>query len=301
MQFNTLPSNNVVAGVAGAANIFPTLTPLPIGITAGFRNMESTINLEGFAGDGDYIELPSTNTDTLDYFDAAGSVQWTTARTDLGAAVDNWMGFTLDATDDLIYMVGVDTATSPNTYFLSNVNQAGTVVNIGNAQPAGDFTPASPAWNTAPGTDGSSLIQRVADGAGNMLVTVRNNTGGVEQLVMDITNGTIVSDPTPVTSDGNTPDVGYKTNSGVYISWTVTTSNLRVVRINDADRSYPGIKLFEANAGIPQGFTLHVKIIPWKGYVASAGTASGFDAFGPKSWAIDEMNRFAQALRGLFV
>jgi hypothetical protein len=46
---------------------------------------------------------------------------------------DRWVGFYMDETDEMLYMMTTDTSTSPHTNYFSKVNEAGSVTAIGNA------------------------------------------------------------------------------------------------------------------------------------------------------------------------
>jgi hypothetical protein len=175
---------------------------------------------EGFTGDGDYIELPTAAGNSVEYFNSAGSSQWTVAKEDIHASVEDWCGFFFDGS--LIYGVVVDEGTTPNTYYTYSINSAGTVTNIGNAQPSPDFeTAAAGWWNVGLTTSGGSNVQRALKGSGNIFMSQVSATNG-EFAEIDISNGTFVSAPADiVSSQSRFP--AYRTANGVWFNWSNET------------------------------------------------------------------------------
>lgn len=209
-------SLNISPAVSTSANLLPPqLARSSLG-SAAFANSSQSNRYEGFNGDRDYVELPILTGNNLEYFNNADASQFTVSKSDINAAVDDWVGFIFDKTDSLIYIVAVDEGTTPNTYYTASVNSSGTVVNIGNAQPSSDFTTAATGWwVTVSVVVGASAIQRASDGIGNLFVR-QTNTGGMEEMEINISTGAIVSDPAVV--DVNIIDVAWKAQSGNYYS-----------------------------------------------------------------------------------
>lgn len=238
---------------------------------ARFANQQQSNRFEGFNGDGDYVELPIAAGNSLAYFNSSDASQFTVARTTIAAASDDWVGFTFDSVDNLIYVVVVDEGTTPNTYFLASVNVSGTVVNIGNAQPGTDFVTTTTSWyHSSPQSTGGTTIQRAADGTGNMFVRQTNSVGGMQEMEVNISTGAIVSVPTVI--NGNIVDIAWQAASGNYFSIDNATSQ----RFYNATTKI----LFVPNVD-PQvfgWFTLaSQKMIQWKGrMVATSTTSSAF-------------------------
>ena len=91
-----------LAGVAGGG-AYPALVGENLG-SAGNLALGQSNRAEGFAGNGDWINIPISGAGTLDYYNNSDVLQWSKAHTDINAAVDAWIGFTFDATDNLIYV-----------------------------------------------------------------------------------------------------------------------------------------------------------------------------------------------------
>lgn len=174
----------------------------PLTGLTGHADFMRSERIPGYSSDGDYFDLPTSSTDSLVYVNSAGSTVYTKAYTDLHANVDQWCGFYFDGTD--MWAVGVDTGTTPDTYYTATINSAGTVTAVGNAQPTTDFTTA-PAWD-AQGTnlwyDGSanlklfsdSEVMSIATADGTISVdTAAAISGQVDYWVYQTTNGLFVS------------------------------------------------------------------------------------------------------------
>ena len=95
----------------------------------------------GTAGRSIYIALNSTTANIVMYnIDGAvtGSGSWTSSGLTVAEAAgsanaDKWVGFYMDNTDAMLYMLTMDTSTSPDTLYFSKINEAGSVTAIGNA------------------------------------------------------------------------------------------------------------------------------------------------------------------------
>lgn len=204
------------------STVFPVLNVRKLG-SAGFDRQQQSNRFEGFAGDRDYVELPEGVTADVEYFNSAGVSQWTVVRSDLHANVDDWVGFTLDGS--LVYLVGVDEGTTPDTFYLASVDAAGTVINIGNGQPGSDFSSTGVDWwSVVGGAAGSTGIQRNAVGDGNILVRQRQ-TAGTEEMEINISTGAIVADPAVISSDFSTRG-GHKTADGIYCGFSAGVISL---------------------------------------------------------------------------
>lgn len=242
--------------------------------TISANNTEAEV-VEGFAANGDFFNLPANSTDTLDYFDntgtqiATGSWSGGLAHTDLNAAVDGWTGFMLDATDSLMYVVGADTGTAPDTFYWASINAAGTLGTVFTAQLTTDFA-ASPIWGSP---NLSSSVHRTADGAGNLFVR-KSASGITEEAELNISSSAIVTDTAQVA----TGFVTYKTASGCYIGgFSGTTAVDTTVNISDTNNATAGP---DTGSGVPYG-TSGLLPLQWNGrvvLVAPTGTIIGTKA-----------------------
>ena len=87
---------------------------------------------------------------------------------------DRFIGCYMDETDNLFYMLFTDTSVSPNVWYFSKVNAAGTVTAIGNAAIGnGNFNGM---WY---GADATGPLYRVGgDGSGDFAITAMGVIGG---------------------------------------------------------------------------------------------------------------------------
>ena len=235
-------------------SVLPILPPAILG-AAEFDAVATGMRVEGFVGNGDYINLPAAATSgTLDYYNSAGTLQWSKSKTHIHADVDYWVGPIFD--DGKIYALGVDTTPTLNKYYLASINAAGSVTTIGSgAQPGSDFTNAATTnwWGVTNGVAiyGASLIQRAAVGSGNLLVRVATS-GGCEEMEINIATGAIVSDPAVV--DNAQSYCFWKTADGLmcYFSnssgtYAVDVRSAKQVSSFSADLSYKNFIGWPAN------------------------------------------------------
>ena len=224
-RFNTLPTKVTAETditVTGQL-IPPTLVRDNYDVAARFKFTQKSNRFEGFLGDGDYIELPISAPNSVVYFNNADVIQFSIARTTIAGTSEDWVGFTFDKTDGLIYVVVVSEDENPNLYFLASINQAGTIVNIGQAQPGVDFAGTTGSWyNTGATTATASNIQRAADGSGNMFVRQTQTIVGMQEMEINITDGSIVSDPAVI--DPNLLDISWRSKAGNY--WSIDTADV---------------------------------------------------------------------------
>ena len=87
---------------------------------------------------------------------------------------DRFLGAYMDETDQLWYMLFIDTSSSPNTLYFSKINEAGTVTTIGNPQ-LGNSSMNNMWYN---GTYVGSLRRKGGDGSGDFAIHYGNTSGG---------------------------------------------------------------------------------------------------------------------------
>lgn len=188
------------------------------GLGAAAFPLEMQANrFEGFAGDGDYVEISISAATFIQYFNAAGSSQWTVTLTNIDVNCDDWVGVTFDGS--LIYAIAVDEGTTPNTYHLVSVNSSGTITQLGNGvQPTSDFSTTAGTWfnSSAPTTLGHTTMMRAARGSGNLLVFMTDNAGQGSFAEIDITDGSFVSDPAKIRATAGPDAPTFLTQNGVY-------------------------------------------------------------------------------------
>ena len=157
------------------------------------------VHLPGFSGSaGSSIRILQQSTTGFDgrVYDINGNSLnngvWASGMTiEQGAGsanADRFLKGYMDASDDMFYMLFVDTSTSPNTLYFSKVNLAGTVTTIGNAA-LGNASMNS----TWMGSNTWGALRRLGgDGSGNFglfcTVTASGNSGaGAPYQGVDIT------------------------------------------------------------------------------------------------------------------
>lgn len=211
------------AAAGGGAGAWPVLAPAKL-TTEAFTNVMVGNRVEGFAGTGDYVDLPISGATNIEYFIADVS-QWTVSLANLNTAfslgagtIDTWVGFPFD--NNLIYIVALDVNVAPDKFYLATVDSAGTIAPVGTgAQPGVGFT-QSTGWDT---TSGGTLVQRAAIGSGNLFVRQANATG-MEEMEINIATGAIVSDPAVVDATGTFDNVSWKSSTGVHLGMNASYS-----------------------------------------------------------------------------
>lgn len=145
----------------------------------------------GFNDDGDWFDLsPNSGTGNLVYKSNTNVSVWTKTPANIDASAETWLSFTYDSVDNLVYCIAVDDAT--DTMYLASINSAGTVVNIGNFNPAFSFIASSHSWGLV---TGSPNMIRASEGSGDFTVHLNEFT-----LVINSSTGALVSE-TPQTND----------------------------------------------------------------------------------------------------
>ena len=111
-------------------------------------------------------------------------------------AVDCYLQYYMDEADNKLYMLTADTGTTPYTFYLSSVNEAGTVTAIGSAQ-VGNATMNNP---TPRGGYSGPMHRAGGDGSGNFQIHTFGTAGGSSAaaipfrgalMTINITNGAL--------------------------------------------------------------------------------------------------------------
>jgi|TARA_E500000178_G_scaffold300763_1_gene309224 hypothetical protein len=90
------------------------------------------------------------------------------------ANADQFISAYMDTTDEVWYMLFADTSTSPDTWYFSKVNEAGTVTAIGNAQVGNASFDSQSYYGSYMGT----LRRLGGDGSGNFGIYFTGTAGG---------------------------------------------------------------------------------------------------------------------------
>lgn len=264
----------------GGSGMWPTLQ-FPDLAGAGTTKLGRYNVAPGFAGNGDYVVLPYSPITALSYYNNAGALVWTKAHTDINGAATGWVGITYDSIDNLLYVVALDSTTTPDRFHTASINAAGTITTIGYAQPSVDFN-NTPGWLTGGTviTVGNSVVQRVANGSGNLYVRAMTGTG-LQEAEINIATGAFVVDPHTL-STVTGACLLYQTNDGAYIGnfqIPSTTTDIPLVDIRYGTRFVRSIidSAYHNLVRVPDG------IIPiqWGLYVVMTTMTASYTALAP--------------------
>jgi len=171
-------------GKSRAAPLFP-LPDTSIGFWSGMgQGLASQYYLPGFSGGtagrsikinyngtGNVYQHSPTSTEVTDGVWNGGM---TIDEASGSANTDNFVGWYMDEAENKLYVLTMDTGTSPHTLYTSSVNEAGTVTTIGNAQ-LGNASFNGLQFNAS---YGNGLYRAGGDGSGAINLTSINTTGG---------------------------------------------------------------------------------------------------------------------------
>jgi len=280
----TFSTNRVSTATAGGGSSFGNAYPVfPAAPGTNILLQENLDRFEGFVGDGDYVVLPDS-VSGVDYFNAAGVSQsgWPILPAAINANVDTWVGWMMTSTSTM-YSISVDTTTTPHTLYTSSMDSAGTITNIGNEQLGTDFASAD-YWIDASGVAGTNIF-RASDLSGNLFII--NTSGGavVEICEIDITDGSIVSQPTQVYDFGlGSSRIHYRTPNGNYCGNFDFNGTYGLALINIAgDNGQMAIQMGLDNA-VPCS-TSALAPLMWKGLISvGSGQAGRIDGGGSKNY-----------------
>lgn len=288
MSLNISPSEAVGSAFPILAADTTYIGPKSAVVTDGAE----IILVGGFVNDGDYFELPSSNTDTLDYFDAAGNQivagSWAAglATTEVNAAADRWVGFMLDATDSVVYLCAMTLATQ--TFFIASIDAAGTIAPKGTGFIPPTLFTVEPTWGPGAAT-GNATIYRDSDGSGNIFIRGNNSTIATEELELSITTGAVVTDTVQIASE----IAHYKTASGIYIGHCLIPANESINRINVASADRTASLYVPISTGAP-GTIGGLIPLQWNGRVVVGGTVE--DLIGVRASEVSVFNAWADAV-----
>jgi len=137
---------------------FPVPTPLSDNVVNYELSQDASV-VKGHVRNGDYYTLPDTTGGSITYHDQSGSIQWTVSKADceaLDSTFNQWCGFGKED-GGVIYAIGVDTTTTPDTYRVFTITEAGVAAFLFNDQPTSDFATA-PSWAASSTANGCSRL-----------------------------------------------------------------------------------------------------------------------------------------------
>lgn len=164
--------SSITGGTGGGAYPFPTL-PTPLNNDGYISQTSNIIPHGGTLVDNIQIPTAFATGATGDYVGKLGETTvWTVNATDVNAAADGFWGIQAcwyDSVNDRLYVVAIDTGTTPDTYYLAYITvETGAITNVGNAQ-----------FGTQPTDINGDLtvnIQRGAIDSGNFTVRTSDRT-----------------------------------------------------------------------------------------------------------------------------
>lgn len=176
--------SSITGSSGGRAFPFPTL-PTPLFNEGFVSRTANRIPHNGTLVDNIKIPAAFNITGTGDFEGYLGdTLVWSVGADDLNVACDGFLGVYscfYDNVNDRLYVLGIDTATTPDTYYLAYITlETGAVTNVGGAQFSVD-----PAGIT---TEGGPLISRSSVSSGNFTIISSDRT-----IVIDETTGAEVS------------------------------------------------------------------------------------------------------------
>lgn len=213
--------------------LFPNFPPKRI-----INNTAPQSWLDGFAFDGDSIKLPINATTTaIEYRNAAGAILWSKNVTDIDVTATMWFSFNLDVVDGLLYILTINDVT--DTIYLSTINAAGVVTNIGNAVTTINLNTNDHGWGATSAQRRGASMFRATQGTGdyivrttNAVLTISSTTGSIlsQQLYTNLVAGSL-----PATG-GGWLSINHNTNNtflriyvpSAYDSFTLITTILAI-------------------------------------------------------------------------
>jgi hypothetical protein len=247
--------------------------------------------LEGFVGSvGSSIELPTTGTGSLICYDATGSTLWSYITANINAADNQYLGFWMNDAADLLYVVTIDTDTTPDTYRLSSINLAGTIVNIGNDQPSVEFATSNAYWTT------NGMIQ--PDGSGGFTIIKGSSTAGNDEFAVMDSSGTFTTSPARITTVNANHGIygySYKTDNGYWLyQVTLNSSNFHAqISISNETDNSPALLPYNNLNGC--AISTDSGFIAWRDYVIGVDGSSNVRR-GNKKFTKAQINAFATQL-----
>ena len=153
-------ANNIFASYYGQGQPYATYAWYP-----GFNGGTARRSIMIYQGN---------DTTAIEQYDVNGAIvttgSWASGLSIAEAAgsanADTWVGFYMDNTDAMLYILTSDTSTAPDTLYFSKVNEAGTVTAIGNTALASTNLDGM----THRGTNQGRLRRLGGDGSGNFAI-----------------------------------------------------------------------------------------------------------------------------------
>jgi hypothetical protein len=158
--------------------------------------------------DPNHIELPVSQTDPLIKYSGAKAVLWSVEHTDIAAAANVWAPvFWYDTVDDAIWVLVLDTDTSPDTLTLGKIDwDTGGVTVLGSCQVDTIIAGQSSFMH--------AYVYRASMGSGDLVVVFDG-----QEIRISTVDGSLVSGPTMLTNGGldlvTLANVNYITEDGL--------------------------------------------------------------------------------------
>lgn len=234
----------------------------------------------GFLNNGDYLSLPTTDVGVVVYRDntgapiTTGSWSGNLLLANISTNVDKWIGFMLDDTDGVMYMMASDVTTTPDTYYFSKITAAGVLTNLWNTASLNPGFSTNPVW-------GEGNIYRDSDGSGN--ITVRNVAG--ESAIFDISTGSIVQQ---VVSTGHPVTGTYATPSGNVFGTSVGTGGFILGTVSNSTRVAGFI--LSSSQGYVSANTANIIPMQWGGRIVMAGLNDSLTWHGIRAVTVTDFN-----------
>jgi len=285
-MFNTFPTQSSSESTSTTTSIGDLGPVLKHSSLPAYRQSSNQINLEGFASlSRSSIVLPNGVSGSLVLVDSTGSTIWSYAPGAFNAAADSWAGFWMNDDATLMYVFASDTTVAPNAWYTSTVDAAGTIVELGNDQPALEFTTLSQWWT------GGTGVQ--PDGTGSFKILHNVDATNGQYAVLD-SAGQFTTQPTDFYDDGmDAPNVHgsspYETDGGYIISDIIGSSG----RINlGITHKYSSIDMnISSDTFLGWGGR---SVIRWRDYVVTWHTSGSRE--GLVKYSVSDFDKYASEM-----
>lgn len=260
-----------------------------------FRGRNLPNSAPGYASSaGSAILLPISDTSTLSAVDVTGSTLWSFTAASFSAAITgqitSWVGFYMNDAATLLFGVGLDNATTNDTFYLFTINASGTINEIGTDQPSTDFV-TEPQWSDF------GTIQ--PDGSGGFEIFSGGSTVANSQFAIINSSGTFTTDPTLVFSNANAAaGVGmYETSGGKILGplgSSPTTNNTTTNVSNKTDTAFVVLPYNAVKAidGQGNGFFF----LRWQDFIITWDASAAEQQEGRFKYTEAQVDAFADAL-----
>jgi hypothetical protein len=262
-----------------------TATPAFDGTSARFSNFSFTNNhlwFWGYNADGDYVVVDTTS---IEYYNNAGSLQWTVNTTDFDALADGFCAVCKEGS--YIYAVAVDSGTT--SAWIGKIDSAGSVSSVTSITATGNtLANFEECWLGVP--EGESDIYLV----GSPLPSTSFNAS---TLASSTTCATVYRYNAFLTSKLQGFEIQERVSAGNYNTYCYF--RIEGPNIQSNLTYFPSMFLTSNKFGLgwlPSVITTQfVKFFYWDGYIIGGGADSGFIGTSNKAYTVADFDAYANS------